>query len=277
MVKLTQILSEATRVKLEPEVLQTLRNAVELIFKRRKRGFRTLTPITTIPITIADGTKGTVEITIDPNLEAYGMLDTKTEDSHDPNDFVVLLNPHKIKSKKGLYQTLYHEIMHATDPTFSTKYTEKHWADYDPDIDEKYYGHRIEFRSYSNEFIEGLINEFKLRRKKLTNPKSISTLMKSLDNILSYFVKGEELSSLSKDIILDMVGNEEINSGIKRTLENILINFPEVGEMVPKTKEHLTYIEILNDIKKYNKEDWNRFLGMLYKAVNEIKEFIKNP
>lgn len=274
MIKLTDILSEATRVKLEPEVIQTLRNAVDLIFKKRIRGFRNLTPITSIPIKIADGTKGSVEIVIDPSLEYYGILDTKTEDSNDPDDFIIKLNPKKIKTKKGLYQTLYHEIMHATDPTFTTKYTEKHWKNYDPDIDEKYYGHRIEFRAYANEFIEGLINEFKLRRKRLKNEKNILSLKKSLKNILDYFSKNEPLTSLSKDIILDMIGNEDINTNIKKTLENILIDFPQVGDIVSPTKEKLTYLEVLDLIKKHNPSDWNRFLGMLYKSSKEIEEFI---
>lgn len=274
MIKLTEILSEAKRIKLEPEVLQTLKNVVELIFKRRKKGFRTLTPITLIPITVAEGTKGSVEIVIDPSLEYYGILDTKGEDYGDPNDFILRINPRKIKSKKGLYQTLYHEIMHATDPTFSVKHTEKHWGDYDPDIDEKYYGHRIEFVAYTNEFIEGLINEFKLRRKRLTNPKSIEALSSSLNNILNYFAKGEPLSSLSTDIILNMVGNDDINTGIRKTLDNILIDFPEISDMFSSSKEKLTYIEVLDFIKKYNPEDWNKFLSMLYNGVNEIKEFM---
>jgi hypothetical protein len=69
-----------------------------------------------------------------------------------------------------------------------------------------------------------------------------------------------------------MVGNEEISNRINITLEKIIVDFPELADMLPASKEKLTYLEVLGLIKKYNPEDWNRFLGMLYKGVDEIKK-----
>lgn len=273
MIKLIDILNESTRVKMDPDFKRVLNNVVDIIFKKRKTGFKKYTEITSIPIEIADGTPGTVEIVVDPELEHYGILDVKVEDSTDPNDFIIKINPNEVKSKKGLYQTLYHEIMHATDPMFSTKSTESFWDTYDPEMDEKYWGHPVEFRAITNEFIEGLINEFTLRKSRVKNPTSIESLKKSLDNIMNHFSNGEKLSVLSTDIIGDMYGSEEMTRS-RMILNNILIDNPEISDVLSKTERNLEYIVVLELVKKYSGSDWKRFLGMLYKASEEIKEIL---
>lgn len=273
MIKLIDILNESTRVKMDPDFKRVLNNVVDIIFKKRKTGFKKYTEITSIPIEIADGTPGTVEIVVDPELEHYGILDVKVEDSTDPNDFIIKINPNEVKSKKGLYQTLYHEIMHATDPMFSTKSTESFWDTYDPEMDEKYWGHPVEFRAITNEFIEGLINEFVLRRSRVKTHTSIESLKKSLDNIMNHFSNGEKLSVLSTDIIGDMYGSEEMTRS-RMILNNILIDNPEISDVLSKTERNLEYMVVLELVKKYSGSDWKRFLGMLYKASEEIKEIL---
>lgn len=273
MIKFIDILNESTRVKMDPDFKRVLNNVVDIIFKKRKTGFKKFTPITSIPIQIADGTPGTVEIAVDPELEHYGILDVKVEDSVDPNDFIIKINPNEVKSKKGLYQTLYHEIMHATDPMFSTKSTETFWDTYDPEFDDKYWGHPVEFRAITNEFIEGLINEFTLRRSRVKTPNSIESLKKSLVNIMNHFSNGEKLSVLSSDIIGDMYGSEEMSRS-RMVLNNILIDNPEISDIFGQSEKNLEYMIVLELVKKYSGSDWNRFLGMLYKASEEIKEIL---
>jgi len=273
MIKFIDILNESTRVKMDPDLKRVLNNVVDIIFKKRKTGFKKFTPITSIPIQIADGTPGTVEIAVDPELEHYGILDVKVEDSVDPNDFIIKINPNEVKSKKGLYQTLYHEIMHATDPMFSTKSTETFWDTYDPEFDDKYWGHPVEFRAITNEFIEGLINEFTLRRSRVKTPNSIESLKKSLVNIMNHFSNGEKLSVLSSDIIGDMYGSEEMSRS-RMVLNNILIDNPEISDIFGQSEKNLEYMVVLELVKKYSGSDWNRFLGMLYKASEEIKEIL---
>jgi hypothetical protein len=275
MIKLIDILNESTRVKMDPDFKRVLNNVVDIIFKKRKTGFRKYTPITSIPIEIADGTPGTVEIVVDPELEHYGILDVKVEDSTDPNDFIIKINPNEVKSKKGLYQTLYHEIMHATDPMFSTKSTESFWDTYDPEMDEKYWGHPVEFRAITNEFIEGLINEFTLRRSRVKTPTSIDSLKKSLTNIMNHFSTGEKLTPLSSDIIGDMYGSEEMTRS-RIILNNILVDNPEISDILNQRENDLEYLVVLELVKKYSGSDWKRFLGMLYKASDEIKEILNN-
>jgi hypothetical protein len=275
MIKFIDILNESTRVKLDPEFKKVLNNVVEVIFKKRK-SFRKYTPITTIPIKIADGTPGAVEIAVDPDLEHFGLLDTKCgENCTDPMELIMTINPKKVNSKKNLYQTIYHEMMHATDPMLTTKSTESFWSDYDPDKDEMYWGHPAEFRAITNEFIEALINEFALRRNRLHKQSSIDILRKSLDNILNYFGKGEPLSNLSKDIIYDMYGAQEITN-IRKALENIIVDNPDVAELLPRNKkEKMDYITVIDLVKQHSGDDWKRFLGMLVKAGDEIKEILK--
>jgi hypothetical protein len=273
MIKLIDILNESKRVKLDPEFKKVLNNVVDIIFKKRLRGFKKYTPITSIPIEVADGTPGTVEIVVDPDLPHYGILDTKVEDSNDPNDFIIKINPKEVKSKKGLYQTLYHEIMHATDPNFSTKYSEDYWSDYDPEKEEMYWGHPIEFRAITNEFIEGLVNEFSFRKNRLKNQNSVKMLEKSLDNILNHFSTGEKLSPLSNDIIEDMFGSEEITRS-RKLLNDILVDYPEVSDLMKNPNKELSYLTVLELVKKYSGDDWKRFLTMLFKASEEIKEVI---
>lgn len=276
MIKFREILREAKRVQLPSESLSTLRNVVDLIFKKRLTGFKKYTPITELPIIIADGTPGTVEIAVDPNMDYYAIIDDKKggDGKTEPDDFIIIVNPKKVQSRKGLYQTLYHEIMHATDPNFSTKYSEKYWSSYDIESNEGYYGHMAEFRAFTNEFLEGLVNEFVSRRSKLKNERSILKLKESLSNILNYFAKNEPLNSLSEDILDKMMGKE---SG--HFLGDFLSKM-KGSNLYSKLSKHIepsedeTYIDILNNLKEYNPNEWRRFLGMLYKTIEEIEEKI---
>jgi hypothetical protein len=273
MLSLYSLISESKRVILSDKTLEYLTNAVNLIFKKRKL-FNKVTRITSLPITIEDGTKGKVKIIVDPFLDSYGLIDSDPEDSTDPNDFVVMINPKKIKSKKGLYQTIFHELMHATDPNFSIIQNEKYWESYDSNDDEKYFGHDVEFRAYTNEFLEGLVNEFKNKRKKLKNPNSISQLKNSNKNILNYFAKDEPLNSFSEKILQSMYGDSEMEIGLRRTLDNIFKNYGDIESFRSNKYNKIDYLDILNVIKKYNPESWNRFLTSLYNTSKEIDDFL---
>jgi len=273
--KLLNIVSEGKRIKLEPEVNALIHRVSDIIYKKRNTGFNKYTPITSIQIIVQDGTPGTVEIAVDPNLEYFGLLDQKVEDSKDPNDFILTLNPSKITSKKNLYLTLYHEIMHATDPGYTTKYSEKYWKDYDPEIDEKYWAHPIEFRASTNEFIEGLRNEFALRKKRLKNPENIKYLIDSADNILNYFAQGTKLTKLSYDILEGMSGLVPQDTKIAKLLQDMFIEYPQTSEFAPKHNKQPYYVNYIELIKLYDPTIWKRFLSMLHSEVNEIKENLK--
>ena len=182
------------------------------------------------------------------------------------------LNPELFGSKKNLFLTLYHELMHATDPKFTTKYREKYFADYDPEVDEKSWGHAIEFRAVTNEFLEGLVNEFRRRNDRVTKVENRQLLLKSLNNILNYFAKGEPLSRLSLDVI-NRISDEKLkDTRIANLLANISTEYPETSEFMNNKEPY--YLKLINTIKKFNPSMWPRFLKMLYDTVDEIKDII---
>jgi hypothetical protein len=280
MIKLVNILSnvvsEQKRYKPDQELLNDINSFTELIYKKRKNNFKTYTKVGDLPITVADGIPGTVEIGIDPKLPYFGLLDQKVEDSKDPNDFIIKINPKAIKSKKNLYLTLYHEVMHATDPNFSTKSTEKYWEDYDSNVDEKYWSHPIEFRASTNEFIEGLMKEFILRKNRIKKIENIQSLTKAADNILDYFKSGKKLSKLSYNIIDSMSGEFAEDTRISKVLSDMQVDFPELSSLMPEKKELPYAIKTLELIKKYDPEIWKKFLSMIYSAIQEIKNLLNN-
>jgi hypothetical protein len=99
------------------------------------------------------------------------------------------------------------------------------------------------------------------------------TLQKSLKNILNHFSNGEPLSNLSLDIINGMYGGGEHNI-LRKTLDDIVIDNPDVANLMSK-KNNLDYLKIINLVKQHSGENWKRFLGMLVKTSDEIKEILK--
>jgi hypothetical protein len=165
--------------------------------------------------------------------------------------------------------------MHATDPGFSTKNTESYWKDYDPELDEKYWAHPIEFRAYANEFVEAMRREFLLRKKRLKNEKSINSLYISLDNILNYFATGEQLTKLSYQILDTMSGQIPENNRISKVLDDISIQYPQIFQYMPSGEKKPYYVLTLEMMKRYDQTMWNRFLKLLYDAIQELKKEIK--
>lgn len=273
---LSGLIQEAGRIKLDFKTQTLLDGFVNKIYKKKLSGVKTYTSLGHMPIVTSDGFPGQVEIVLDPELPYLGLLDQKVEDSTDPNDFVVLINPNKVTSRKYLYQTLFHEIMHATDPMFSTKQSEKLWSTYDPEIDEKYWAHPIEFRASSNEFLEGIVREFSIRKDRLKNKSNIVLLMKAADNILDYFSKGKKLNKLAFNIINEITDDEHLNNVMGKILKDIPLEYPDVIELMPERQNPPKYISIIELIKKYDPEIWKRFLTMLYKTIGEIKSSLRN-
>jgi hypothetical protein len=199
-------------------------------------------------------------------------MDLKPRTTKNPQKFVMQLNPKLFGSKKNLFLTLYHEFMHGTDPNFTTRANEKYWKDYDPTVDEKYWGHPVEFRAVTNEFLEGLVNEFKRRNQRVNNVEKRQTLLMSLKNILNYFAKGEPLTRLSLDII-NRISDEGLkDTRIANLLADISTDYPETSEFMNNKEPY--YLKLINTIKKFNPDMWPRFLKMLYDTVEEINNII---
>ena len=146
----------------------------------------------------------------------------------------------------------------------------KYLSTYNEKSDKDYWGHPIEFRAITNEFLEALVGEFTRRFNRLKNVENKKFLLKSLNNILNYFGKNEKLSKLSLDI-LERLNDENIGDNkISKLLSNITVDYPQTTELLGNKEEpyYLTYIEL---VKKHNPKMWPRFLTMLYNTKDEIE------
>jgi hypothetical protein len=269
---LSNVISEQKRYKLSPEDYTKLLELTDRLWALRSKDIPRKIEVDQMEFKTADGSDGKFKVFLNKRYKNYGQMDLKPRTSKNPQKFVMQLNPELFGSKKNLFLTLYHELMHATDPKFTTKYSEKYFADYDPEVEEKYWGHAIEFRAVTNEFLEGLVNEFRRRNDRVVKVENRQLLLKSLNNILNYFAKGEPLSRLSLDVI-NRISDEKLkDTRIANLLANISTEYPETSEFMNNKEPY--YLKLINTIKKFNPSMWPRFLKMLYDTVDEINDII---
>jgi hypothetical protein len=269
---LSNVISEQKRYKLSPEDYTKLLELTDRLWTLRSKEIPRKIEVDQMEFMTADGSEGKVRIFLNPRYKNYGQMDLNPKTTRNPQKFVMQLNPKLFGSKKNLFLTLYHELMHATDPNFTTRSNDKYWKDYDPTVDEKYWGHPVEFRAVTNEFLEGLVNEFRRRNDRVVKLENRQLILKSLNNILNYFAKNEPLSRLSLDII-NRISDEGLkDTRIANLLANISTEYPETSEFMNNKEPY--YLRLINTIKKFNPDMWPRFLKMLYDSVDEIKNII---
>ena len=269
---LSNVISEQKRYKLSPEDYTKLQELTDRLWTLHSKEIPRKIEVDQMEFKTADGSDGKVKIFLNPRYKNYGQMDLKPRTTRNPQKFVMQLNPKLFGSKKNLFLTLYHEFMHATDPNFTTKANDNYWKDYDPTVDEKYWGHPVEFRAVTNEFLEGLVNEFKRRNDRVNNVEKRQSLLMSLKNILNYFAKGEPLTRLSLDII-NRISDEGLkDTRISNLLADISTDYPETSEFMNNKEPY--YLKLINTIKKFNPDMWPRFLKMLYDTVDEINNII---
>lgn len=271
---LTDILTEAKRYRFSPDVLKKMNQVVDKLWDERDTDYmRRKVLIDKIPFKLSNGVDGIVRIYVNPRLSYIGSMDLKPTKSLDPADITIEVNPRHYLSKKNLYLTLYHEMIHATDPTQSVKWSPRYQMTYDEKSDEKYWGHPIEFFAISNEFLEGLVKEFERRAKRLRKIENKEILDKSLKNILNYFAKGEKLNKLSQDILF-RINDEHVGQDSFRVLKNLTADMPHLADLLPERGEEPYYLHYVELIKKYNPQIWKKFLSMFYNTTFEIKDII---
>ena len=271
------IITEGKRFRFDQETYNNMVQLTEKLWSLRNKVFDKKTQVGSLPFKTSDGVDGFVKVVVNPRLKYIGYMETRPRDSRDPMDFVMELQPKEYGSKKNLFLTIYHEMMHATDPSQSTKLSPKYLTTYNEKSDEMYWGHPIEFRAITNEFLEGLVLEFERRYKRLKNSENKKFLQKSLKNILNYFGKNEPLSKFSKDILFRINDEQILDNRISQFISDMKSDNPEMIELIPEKEEdipyYITYIEL---IKKHNPKIWPKFLTMLYNTSKEI-ELILNP
>ena len=271
---LSNVINEQKRYHFSPDVYTKINMIADELWSKRNKKYKGKELVDIIPFKLADGTDGLVKVIVNPRLPYIGYMGTRPKKSLDPADIFIEVNPKFYDTRKNLYLTLYHEMIHASDPTQSFKWKPSYELTYDEKKDEKYWGHPIEFFAITNEFLEGLVLEFERRKNNLRNPENIKYLDKSFNNILNYFAKGEKLSKLSLDI-LSRINDEHVSdTAISKVVADIQTQYPNV-EFSKQTKDEKPYYLILIElIKKYNPKIWPRFLTMLFKIKDEIQEIL---
>lgn len=277
MIKFRKILNglikEAKRYQFPDEVKIRIIDVVDRLWKDRNKEYKGKETYDLIPFKLADGSQGLVRVVVNPRLKHLGQMGQKPEKSLDPADLFVEVNPKYYESKKNLYLTLYHEMIHASDPTQSLKWSPKYQMTYDENIDEKYWGHPVEFFAISNEFLEGLVLEFDRRARRTKKLENKELLQKSLKNILNYFAKGEKLSKLSNEILF-RINDEYLGDDSTRAIKNLTADNPQLADFLPDRGDDPYYLHYVQLIKKYNPEIWKKFLSMLYQTGFEIRDII---
>ena len=273
---LTNLLSEAKRYRFSPDTIKRIENVVNKLWNDRDKEYnRRRELVDVIPFKLANGVDGLVRIVVNPRLQHIGLMDLRPSKSVDPADIIIEVNPKYYESKKNLYLTIYHEMLHASDPNLTVAYSPKYMMTYDESSDESYWGHPIEFFAISNEFLEGLVREFERRVKRTRKVENLEILNKSLKNILNYFAKGEKINRLSKDILF-RVNDEYVGEDSFKVLKNLTADMPQLADLLPeRTGEEPYYLLYVQLIKKFNPEIWKKFLSMLYTTTLEIQEIIK--
>lgn len=271
---LTSVISEQKRYKFSPDTQAKLNLVVDKLWKDRDKKYNRKTLVDVLPFKLADGTDGLVQVIVNPRLPYIGFMGTKPKKSLDPADIFIEVNPKHYQSKKNLYLTIYHEMIHASDPRQTHEWKPSYEVSYNPKNDEMYWGHPIEFFAITNEFLEGLVNEFKRRADRTRSLENRKLLSKSFKNILDYFGKGEKLTRLSQDILY-RINDEYINTNkISKMLADISTDYPDVNELIPNKEDIPYFLRYIELIKKYNPKIWPRFLTMLFKTKDEIENFI---
>jgi hypothetical protein len=271
---LSDVITEQKRHKFDPYTYAKIHSIVNNLWNDRDKEYKGKTIVDYLPITLKDGTQGQVQLRVNPRLKYVGYMGTKPKDSRDPMDIYIEVNPKFYESKKNLYLTIYHELIHAIDPTQSTKLNQKFQTTYNEKSDEQYWGHPIEFFAITNEFLEGLVLEFKRRSERIRNEDNRKHLNKAFKNILGYFAKGEKLTRVSNDILYK-INDEYVNDNeISKVLDDLITNNPQLADYIKMPNDIPYFLNYIQLIKKYNPKIWPRFLTMLYKTKDEIENII---
>lgn len=272
---LSEVITEGKRFKFEPETYMRMLTLADNLWDLRAKNYTRKTFVEKIPFKTSDGADGMVKVYINPRLKDIASMETKPVESRDPMDFVMELQPKEYGSKKNLFLTIFHEMLHATDPTQSTKFSPKFMMTYDDSDESKYWGHPIEFRAITNEFLEGLVLEFERRIDRANKPSEKLFLERSLDNIMSYFATNQPLTKVSKDILFRINDEQVLDNRISELISNMKSDYPNVVDIIPQKNEdepyYITYIQL---IKKHNPTSWPKFLKMLYNTYQEIKDYL---
>jgi len=258
-------MKDIKRKRLDPKINAQLKKLASIISKNYNR-FNVNTKVGEIFFENDLGENGFVEIYAWKNLPFYAQL---LGDKID--EFTIQVKA--LESEKEVYNALFHEMLHATDPDF---FDDETWEDYDPEEDESYFGHKLEFRTMTNEFLNALSNVFKEKLKD-SNSLTKKKLHDALTNIVNYYFHDDTLKDFSADLLDYAAGGIKFsNNELDDLMSRIQLQYPGEYTLTTKTskREKLpVFIRgYLNKIREYNPKQWTDFMSMLLSTQEEISE-----
>lgn len=248
---------------------------VEKIFKNEKKFFDfKKTKIGELIILIDDGTKHRVGVYFDTVTDGEAYIQDNYEND-EYFEFNLYINPNFIKTKKGLYNTIYHEVMHLSDPTVTTK-PDDQYVNYH---NYNYYALESEFRAWTSEILESLRNEVINELAYVENKKELHYLKNTLKNIVAHIADGYDLYPESSKLIRKMSGREETIIDFTEVLKKVDILYPNLShlkEPIGEEEEIPTYLLILRNFQGANPKRWKDFIKMLKYTYDELIDLIDN-
>ena len=164
------------------------------------------------------------------------------------NVFLVVNPDEALKpTKKSLYNLIYHELQHLMDLHTTHFLNPKEFSKYNPEKEESYWGHDFEFRAYSNEILEGIVNEYRA----LFGKKTKEELISSLKSLLEFFGKSGQADEIARDVLFS------------------------ISSETPEDENYPFSIQTLALIKRFNPKRWKEFLKMLYSTVKQLAKEVK--
>lgn len=251
------------RFTLDKSSKDEISNIVDDLFSycQENKNKRKIRLYKSINLKTLDGSPFTLPIYIDRNFEGgqagIGFVDPDLQPTrHALGNLHLIVNPKYVFSKKSLYNTLYHEILHAVDPTITSKHSPKYLSKYGDSVEEpeKYFSHGIELRGITGEFFEALVQEFKERADSCKDIGDVEALEDALNSIVVFFNEMQMFDPLAHDILHSMDG---IINGTSKDLDT--------------EPDCLVNIDL---IRSSSPEGWKMFLKMLYATSEEIKGFL---
>lgn len=270
-------MGNSKRHRLDIATKRNIKNLIPKIFKlKAKKKVFDKEKVDDIIVRVDDGTMYEVSIYLDTSINHYSHVQDISDDE-ELFDFELIINPLLIKSEKDLYNKLYHELLHATDPDITTAQTDEYLTVYDPSTIDTYYGTKIEFRAWIGEILEALHNEIINELNYINDKEDLRNLKNALNNIVVHIVNGHELLPTARRIIRKMSGREENVDDFNDLLKKIKLS-PEFEYLIEPFDEEIMpeYLLVLNLFKENKKDLWKDFIEQLKHLYNELVDVIDN-
>lgn len=253
------------------EIIRFLVNKISKI-KGKKIKRKKIAEITTL-------TDDDVEYILPIYLSSDSEFQAYVQDiSKDPEVFMIemVINPNLIESKRDLYNKIYHEFLHATDPKLTSRQGKEYLEKYNSNSNKGYYSSKIELRAIVGEFLEALRNQVKEFTDHKEDGFSKNDLISILDNILGYFLNKKKIEEKTL-FFINRMNDENVSFFKRKDLEKAIESFDTFHYLKDEIddEEFPDSLLVLNLLKTYNKKGWEIFLNLLKSEISDIKKKLK--